>query len=297
MLNRILLKKIKFPLSLRGTFPHVIARERNDRSNLNLSGFSLIELMVAVAILAMAIFGIFHAYSAGFMGMADARDRTVATNYAQEAMEDIKNKDFDKIITQSRAFISGTKFEREVIVQPSTNLKKVTTNVYWKDRNGNEKMVETDMVINFIETTAEAPAKIILYADPYNVLIGESSEITAVIKDAKGNTVTTYSGEVTFSITVGDTYGNFQNGFDTYTVGSTKGIATTTFIASAEGEVIITASSGSLITDSVSIQVSDIDKPVKINLKAEPPKNETRRRIFYYYCNCSECWRGYGCNI
>jgi len=45
---------------------------------LSKKGFSLIELMVAVAILAMAIFGIFHAYSVGFMGMADARERTVA---------------------------------------------------------------------------------------------------------------------------------------------------------------------------------------------------------------------------
>jgi len=260
-INKLLSKKIKFLLSLRG------AKRRS-----NLSGFSLIELMVAVAILAMAIFGIFHAYSAGFMGMADARDRTVATNYAQEAMEDIKNKDFDQIITQSRAFISGTKYEREVIVQPSTNLKKVTTNVYWKDRNGNTKIVETDMVINFIETTAEAATKIILYADPYNILTTGTSTLTAVVKDAKGNTVTTYSGEVTFSITDGNIYGDLPYGSDTDTVDSTKGIATTTFIASAVGEVIITASSGSLITDSVSIQISDIDKPVKINLKAEPPK-------------------------
>jgi prepilin-type N-terminal cleavage/methylation domain-containing protein len=39
-------------------------------------GFSLIELMVAAAILAIAIFGIFQAYSTGFMGMADAKYRT-----------------------------------------------------------------------------------------------------------------------------------------------------------------------------------------------------------------------------
>ena len=74
---------------------------------LSKKGFSLIELMVAVAILAMAIFGIFHAYSAGFMGMADARDRTVATNYAQEKMEDIRNKSFDKITDESPANIPG----------------------------------------------------------------------------------------------------------------------------------------------------------------------------------------------
>jgi len=76
-INKILSKKIKSPLSLRGLFPfchsresgnpspYVIASEQSDRSNLNLSGFSLIELMVAIVILALAIFGIFHAYSVG----------------------------------------------------------------------------------------------------------------------------------------------------------------------------------------------------------------------------------------
>jgi len=51
---------------------------------LSLNGFSLIELMVAVVILAMVIFGIFLAFSTGFQGMADARERTVATNIAQK---------------------------------------------------------------------------------------------------------------------------------------------------------------------------------------------------------------------
>ena len=64
---------------------------------LSKNGFSLIELMVAVAILAIAIFGIFHAYSVGFMGMADARDRTVATNYARKEMENLKNMSFNSL--------------------------------------------------------------------------------------------------------------------------------------------------------------------------------------------------------
>jgi len=112
-------------------------------------GFSLIELMVAVAILAMAIFGIFHAYSAGFMGMADARDRTVATNYAQEKMEDIRNKSFDKITDESPANIPGTKFERKVDVadEVAGELKKVTTKVSWSDRDGNSKYVVIETLI------------------------------------------------------------------------------------------------------------------------------------------------------
>jgi prepilin-type N-terminal cleavage/methylation domain-containing protein len=287
-INKILSKKVKSPLSLRGLFPFCHSRESGNpsflsfrgvkqQSNLNHNGFSLIELMIAITILALAIFGIFHAYSVGFLGMADARDRTVATNYAREAMEDIKNKDFDQIITQSRNYIDGTKYEREVIVDPGvTNLKKVTTKVYWKDRNDNTKMVETDMVIHFIETTAGTPTKIILYAKPYNVLtqnitdpedIDETkSIITAVAKDAKGNTVTTGSINISFSITTGSTLGSISSENEI----SVEGKATTIFTASSKGEVIITASANGLTDNSVTIKITDPNTPVKINLTASP---------------------------
>ncbi len=267
-INKILFKKIKSPLSLRG------AKRRS-----NLSGFSLIELMVAVAILAMAIFGIFQAYSTSFMGMADARDRTVATNYAREAMEDIKNMDFDEIITQERTAINGnTKYEREVIVQPSINLKRVTSKVYWKDRKETWKMVETEMVIHFIETTAGAPSKIILYAEPYNILkddyegtsaiYEDESIITAIVKDDKGNTITTWDKNIDFELvdtgsgnlsptTV--TPDNFVNG---------KAIILFTSGNIAE-EVTINASTEGLTSDSVIINITDPEAPVRINLTAD----------------------------
>lgn len=307
MLNRILTKKIKSPLlllglfpfchsresgnpsplSLRGAFPLVIARERSDRSNPN-KGFSLIELMVAIVILALAIFGIFHAYSAGFMGMADARDRTVATNYAREAMEDIKNMDFDQITPDWPKFkdqpISGTKFGRVVIIQESTNLKKVITNVYWEDRNNNPKMVETSMVIHFIETTAGIPTRIMIIANPYNVLTIDDTNttdvhenrsiITAVVKDTKGNTVTTYNNNITFTLndsnnsSLIDSSGDFVG--KTYSINAVEGIATVTFEASGtEGDVIIEASDSELAPDSVTIKVTDPGKPVIINLTAD----------------------------
>jgi prepilin-type N-terminal cleavage/methylation domain-containing protein len=293
-INKILSKKIKFPLSLRGLFPFCHSRESGNpsflsfrgvkqQSNLNHNGFSLIELMVAITILAMAIFGIFHAYSVGFMGMADARDITVATNYAREAMEGIKNMDFDQVIPQSRYFINGTKYEREVIVQSETNLKEITTKVYWKDRNGTWKMVETDMVIHFIETTAGIPTRIMLIANPYNVLTEDDGDtddvfenrsiIVVVVKDAKGNTVTTYNNNITF--TLNDINNSFlinslgNNVGKTYSVNAEQGIATVTFQASdTEGDVTIEASDSGLTSDSVTIKVTDPSKPVKINLTA-----------------------------
>ena len=165
-INKILSKKIKSPLSLRGTFPFchsresvkpsslslrgalspVIARERSDRSNLNLSGFSLIELMVAVAILAMAIFGIFHAYSVGFMGMADARDRTIAVNYAREIMERIRND--SSLLTGIDPYDEG-KFHIDININGPNgeNLYNITTTVSWTDRNGNPKEVKLDTFI------------------------------------------------------------------------------------------------------------------------------------------------------
>ena len=111
------------------------------RSNLN--GFTMIELMVAVAILAMAILGILQAYSVSFMGMADARDRTVATNYAQEKMEELINKPFEDITDEILTDISGTKFKREVDVDDEVagELIKVTTIVSWDNRKGEPKSV------------------------------------------------------------------------------------------------------------------------------------------------------------
>lgn len=228
-------------------------------------GFSLIELMVAVTILAVAVLGIFRAYSVGFMGIADARDRTVATNYAREAMEDIKNMDFEKITPQFRDFIDDTKFEKEIIVQPSINLKKITTNIYWKDRNENTKTVGIDMLIYFVQTTASTANRIMFIADPYNILAFGTSALTAVVKDPKGNTVTTYSDDISFTIISGsgDLYSS--------TVSPDQGIATTTFTASTtEGDVIIEASSGDLSSDTVTVKITNPEAPVKINLTAEP---------------------------
>ena len=231
-------------------------------------GFSLIELMVAVVILAIATLGIYQAYNISFTGMADARDRTVATNYVRQAMEGIKNMDFDKIRMQSRSYITGTKYEyeREVIVQESTNLKKVTTKVYWRNRNGNTKIVENGMSVHFMQTSEGTATRIMLIANPYIVLPGGTSTITAVIKDAKGNTVTIWTGDISFTSNSGGLQPNsvsltLENG----------GKASTTFTTpSDEGEVNIMASASGLTPDSVTLKVTEAKKPVKINLTANP---------------------------
>ena len=247
----------------------------NIKRKLSQKGFSLIELMVAVVILAMATFGIFLAFSTGFQGMADARAVTVATNYAREAMEDIKNMDFGEILTpeikSSSVTVNGITYNRQVFatIQEDQNIKRVITTVTWKDRNGNTKTVETDMVVSFIETTAGDAIRIMLYANPYDILIdGYESTITAVVKDDRGNTIIDWDKDIIFSLT--GSAGSDDNLSATTIKPESffNGKAIITFTSSANtGEATITASTEGLTPDSVTIKVYNPGVPVKINLK------------------------------
>jgi len=273
MLNRILSKKIKSPLSLRGAFPHVIARERSDRSNLNLSGFSLIELMVAVVILAIAVLGIFLAFSNGWMGMADSRDRTVATNYAQEILEDIKNTPFEKIHPEYTSQIGDTKFYSSITLNPNTNpnIKEVTAQVTWNNWRGSEKNVEASTLIYSqisSEETSEAVA-LVLYAEPYYNILPFSSYtvLTALVKDVNGNLVTDWGELISFSVEYHDpSMGDLSQN----SVMPVNGMATgVIFTSSGEfGDAIIVASSEGLRNDSVTLKITD--RAVAIKLEADP---------------------------
>jgi len=181
----------------------------NRKSSQNQKGFSLIELMVAVAILALAVIGIFYAYSIGFMGIADARDRTEAVNYIQKIMEEYKNTPFNKITDKSMSPIAGTKFSSGSIVinmnEPgeNVNLKKVITQVRWTDRDGNLVIEEASTLIYRPQKTGEVldASGIILYASPYyRILPNTETTLTAEIHDENGNIVTDEVYEVYFEI-------------------------------------------------------------------------------------------------
>jgi len=178
---------------------------------LSQNGFSLIELMVAVVILVMVVFGIFQAFTTAFQTLNDAKDRTIATNYAQQVLEDYKNTNFQKINPFSDSIV-GTKFTQNVSVQPvNENLKNVIVQVNWTGRNNNPKNVNVSTLIYNTQTTAESgstPMGIIIYAEPYNLLPWSpentnppNSEIFAEIVDEKGDRITDWNeSNVNFSI-------------------------------------------------------------------------------------------------
>jgi len=121
-------------------------------------GFRLIELMVTVIILAIAVLGIFLAFSSAWTGMAVGRDITVATNYARGEMEAIKNKTFEiiEISEGTRTLIDDEKgkfsilatVQNEIIdTAEKTDLQRVITTVSWDDRKGENREVILEMLI------------------------------------------------------------------------------------------------------------------------------------------------------
>jgi hypothetical protein len=208
-------------------------------------------------------------------------------------MEDIKNMDFDKIPTSegSNVILNGITYNRQVIVQENSNIKKVITTVTWKDRNGKQKMVETDMVVHFIETTAGDATRIMLYASPYAVLVLENegdtptdknkSIITAVIKDAIGNTIINWDKEITFSLTKESSSISSISPETIIPENFVDGKAIIAFTAgTTQEEVTITASTEGLTPDSVNINVYDPGIPVKINLTNFFPPNVEEEILF-----------------
>jgi len=251
---------------------------------LSKKGFSLIELMVAVAILAMAIFGIFQAYTVGFMSINDAKERTIATNYMQETMEEVVGLPFetigDNLAITSEPIISNPKFKKTIYmeynIEDSPQLKKVNVMVEW----GESKHVHGSTVVYDSQAPSESSeiGYVILIANPYYILPNGESTLTAIIKDKNGNTMTSWSeGTFNFEIsnsqdldgnTIGDTLGNLVpsaktpvNGSANITFNSTgefEGLATITVTLNTEQGVF---------TDSVTLHITYAG--VYINLTAD----------------------------
>jgi prepilin-type N-terminal cleavage/methylation domain-containing protein len=214
----------------------------NKKLSRNQKGFSLIELMVAVAILAMAAFGIFQAFTTGFMGMAESRDRTEAVNYLQKTLEKYKNLPFTEIVDQQ-----------------ITKLKKVIAQIRWKDREGNIKTEEASTTIYSTPKTGEisSPYKIVLYATPYYRILPDSdSWLTAEIQDKNNNLINDWFGKIDYQIIEGDFLGFLDKTFEM----TNNGKSTNRFWSGSNtGSVIIEASAElkdvGTVTDVVEITI------------------------------------------
>lgn len=246
---------------------------------LSKKGFTLVELMVAVGILAVASIGIFQAFSVGFQSMADAKYRTVATNIAQEKLEKVKNSVAVAYPYYSIGYqeLSGKTFTIIVTTDSKEdNLEQVYVTVSWHDRQGNEKNVQLetlvyDLQIDYAVTPPDVD-QIHLSAYPTEItccVVTETSTITAELFNLAGDRVPSGT-PVSFDVNNGSVSPEF-------TTTDTIGRATTQLTINGLGPATVTATSGTISSndpephgDGAALQITCVPKAGAIVLSASP---------------------------
>ncbi len=269
------------PTNERGGISQML-QKLNKKVSRNNKGFSLIELMVAVAILGAAALGIFQAYQVGFWGMSDARARTIATNIAREKLEEVKGK---SLIAgtypdpENPISVSGKEFNVIVEVEDvieggqTTTLKKIITTVEWQKRNGELTNISVEGLQSkaLAPPNTDTPTAILLSANPGEIEIGEQSLLKVTILD-QDNYPISYSGQINLERDPDtDTLSTLD---DYFLIFNEESFLFTNLNANSEGNagnVQITArdDSNELIPDSETITITG-GEPENISITADP---------------------------
>ncbi len=131
-----------------------------------LTGFTLIEVSIAIAILSYVVLAVIGLFGYVTFSTMASEFSTLANSYAREKMEDIKNRSFDNIpegtwtIEQSTLGQKGVLvFSRQVIVAymdvssgiliasaTATDLKKIEVRVTWTERGETREVMLTSLI-------------------------------------------------------------------------------------------------------------------------------------------------------
>lgn len=123
--------------------------EYRQKNNL---GLSLVEIIVAIAILGYILLAFTQVFMKSNMGIVQSKSRTLAYNWAVDKIEDVRTLYYDDISTgtwTSESEVLGEKksFTRQVVVaEVSSDLKEVGVTVSW-DELGETKNVR---IVSFI---------------------------------------------------------------------------------------------------------------------------------------------------
>lgn len=109
-------------------------------------GFSLLELIIAIGVLAIGLVGVLQIFPVGLRASRHSGMITKAAFLAQNKMEEIKMQDFEEIADFSPEIpLSGTDgdFDWEIFideveldgVESDENIRKVSITISWLERN------------------------------------------------------------------------------------------------------------------------------------------------------------------
>jgi type II secretion system protein I len=121
----------------------------------NETGFTLIEVLMAMAIFAIGILAVGSMQIAAMNGGASARRSTDAATIAQDQIEKIIAGDYDALAAPADAVVNGryslnwTVAEEDLNADGNNDAKNVTVTVTWPDKGGDRNFnLEFTKVLN-----------------------------------------------------------------------------------------------------------------------------------------------------
>ncbi|MCR4321216.1 MAG: type II secretion system GspH family protein [Candidatus Brocadiaceae bacterium] len=97
------------------------------------SGFTLIEVILAIALIAIGMFAVMSLVTIVIKGNTQSKKVTTAITLAQDKMEYFKGIGYDNIPFPGTDTVYTDYYLNALVVNgtPSTNMKTVTVDVYW----------------------------------------------------------------------------------------------------------------------------------------------------------------------
>jgi len=113
-------------------------------------GFTLLEVLLVIIILAAVFFPLLQMFSSGLLVSDEVRGTNTAIILAQQKMEEIRNTAFFSISSETKTIISSfPAYSRQVNVSvPQNNLKDVQVIVFWHPGEGSETSVSIETFIS-----------------------------------------------------------------------------------------------------------------------------------------------------
>ncbi|MFH1709644.1 MAG: prepilin-type N-terminal cleavage/methylation domain-containing protein [bacterium] len=113
-------------------------------------GFTLLEVLLVLIIIAAVLVPLLQAFSSGLMASSEVKDTNTAAVLAQKKIEEIKDTAFASVSSEAKTTISSyPAYSSQVIVStPQNNLKDVQVIVFWRPGTGGETSVSIETLIS-----------------------------------------------------------------------------------------------------------------------------------------------------
>lgn len=112
----------------------------------NTSGFTLVEILIAIFILAFALLAVAQMQIMAIRGNAFANKTTTAVILAQDKIEELKGLSYSSVVDEDPYLDSSGVYTIDLDVDdntPATDLKTVEVTVTWQDATSHQVSLDT----------------------------------------------------------------------------------------------------------------------------------------------------------